>query len=570
VNQTLITDLALCVIAAWVLAVVFQVARQPVLLAYLIAGFLLGPHGFGWVQDREAIDTIADIGLILLLFLIGLEIDLRGMLRAGRAITVTALVQIVGCGLLGWFWFRRFGLAADGLEALYLGVAAALSSTVIIVKILHDKRELQTLVGRVTLGVLVSQDLAAILFLALQPNLRAPALGAVVFSLGKVVLLMGVAFPVSRYLLPPLFQSVARLPELVLVGALAWCLALAGLADVLGLSREMGALVAGVAVSTFPYALDVVARVTSIRDFFVTLFFVGLGMSVPVPTGESVGWVLAITVLVMGSRLLTVFLPLHFMSQGHRGSLLPAINLCQISELSLVILALGRKTAEVSERALSTMALAFAFLAVGSTYAIIRNDQLLRRATPWLRRFGFSDLDAAPAPGPPAPGRPRVFLLGFSWTASSLLEEIRRRRPELLADLRIIDFNPAVQAELRRRGVSAVYGDVAHREVLEHAGVAEAEIIVCSLSDTVLKGTTNLKLLQHLRLLNPRAQIMVHAEKLADVAALHASGAACVVSPRLLEANELLAAIAAAEDHLLAEKRRQLEEDLRQREEVLP
>ena len=569
-NETLITDIALCIIAAWVLAVVFQVARQPVLLAYLVAGFLLGPRGFGWVQEQEAIEIIARIGLILLLFLIGLEIDLRKMLSAGRVITVTAGVQILGCGLVGWVLFRWLGLAGNGLESLYLALAAALSSTVIIVKILHDKRELQTLVGRITLGVLVLQDLAAILFLALQPNLRTPALGAVALSLGKVVLLIGVGFSVSRYLLPPLFKTVARLSELVLVGALAWCLALAGLADLLGLSREMGALVAGVAVSTFPYALDVVAKVTSIRDFFVTLFFVALGMSIPAPTWEYVRWMLVVSVLVVGGRLVTVFAPLYAMGQGHRGSLLPAVNLCQMSELSLVILALGRKAGDVSARALSTAAFAFAFLAVGSTYAILQNDRLFRRASPWLRRLGLRDLDEAHRPAAESEQRPRLFLLGFSWTASSLLDEIRRRRPDLLRELRVIDFNPLVHAELRRRGVSVIYGDIAHREVLEHAGLAGAEIIICSLSDTMLKGTSNLKLVQQLHALNPTAQIVVHAEKLVDAPALHAAGAACVLAPRLLEAEELLAAIDAAEDDLLAEKRRRLEDDLQQREEVLP
>ena len=161
-----------------------------------------------------------------------------------------------------------------------------MSSTVIIVKILYDKRELETLVGRITLGVLVLQDVFVILFLAIEPNLKNPAVGPLAHAFGNVILLLAVAFLASRFVLPPVFRSVARLPELVLVGALAWCLAMAGFAGWLGLSTAMGALIAGVMVSTYPYTLDVVAKVTSIRDFFVTLFFVGLGMSIPVPTHE--------------------------------------------------------------------------------------------------------------------------------------------------------------------------------------------------------------------------------------------------------------------------------------------
>src|ERR1022692_2838264 len=150
----LVTDIAICIISAWVVAVVSQVARQPLLLAYLVAGFLIGPNALGWVKDKDAIGTISEIGLSLLLFMIGLEIDLKKMLSSGKVITFTAAAQIVGCVLLGWLVFDWIGPAQNRLEALYLGVAAAMSSTVIIVKILYDKRELETLAGRITLGVL--------------------------------------------------------------------------------------------------------------------------------------------------------------------------------------------------------------------------------------------------------------------------------------------------------------------------------------------------------------------------------------------------------------------------------
>ena len=148
----LATDIAVCIIAAWVVAVASQALRQPLLLAYLLAGFAIGPHGFRWITDVKDIATISEIGLSLLLFMIGLEIDLKKMLSAGKSITITAAVQIIGCVLLGWLAFNFLGPAENRLEALYLAVAAAMSSTVIIVKILYDKRELETLAGRVTLG----------------------------------------------------------------------------------------------------------------------------------------------------------------------------------------------------------------------------------------------------------------------------------------------------------------------------------------------------------------------------------------------------------------------------------
>lgn len=561
---------ALCIIAAWVVAVICQFVRQPLLIAYLVAGFAIGPHGLRWITKSESISTISEIGLILLLFLIGLEMDLKKMLGSGRVIFLAALAQILGCLGLGWLFFKLCGPAGSWLEALYLAVAAAMSSTVIIIKILHDKHELETLAGRITIGVLVLQDVFVILFLAVQPNLKDPALAPLGLALGHVLLLGGVAYVVSRWLLPPIFKFVSPQPELVLVGALAWCFAMAGFADYLNLSREMGALIAGVMVSTFPYNLDVAAKVTSIRDFFVTLFFVALGMTIPLPTWGLLFWVLLLSLFVVGSRLVTVFPVLYRMKLGHRVSLLPAVNLCQISELSLVLLTLGEKSGDVSANVISIAAFTFAFLAVDSTYAIMKNDGILRRTSPWLTRVGLPDLTSGETDSQIFPKPASIFLLGFSWTASSLLEEISREKPALLRDILVVDFNPQVREKLRARGVRVVYGDVSQRESLLHAGIARAEVIVCSLPDSILKGVSNLKLLQQLRTLSPQAQIIVHAEKIAEVPQLYAEGANYVSIPRLLEASDLLKALDAAQNKLLHEHRQEQAEQLEQRNEVIP
>ncbi len=566
----LVTDIAICIIAAWIVAVASQVARQPLLLAYLVAGFAIGPHGFQFITNTGDIQTISTIGLSLLLFMIGLEIDLQKMLSAGRVITFTAAAQILGCVLVGWLVFDLCGPAHNRLEALYLAVAMAMSSTVIIVKILYDKRELETLAGRVTLGVLVLQDLFVILFLAVQPDLKNPTIHLLALALGKVVLLVAVAFLASRFVLPPVFKMIARLPELVLVGALAWCFALAGFAEWLGLSTAMGALIAGVMISTFPYTLDVVAKVTSLRDFFVTLFFVGLGMEIPLPTWGYALWTIFLCLFLIGSRFATIFPVLYTMRQGYRVSLLPTINLCQMSELSLVLLALGKASGDVSENTIGIAAFAFAFLAVGSTYAILQSDGLLREAVPLLNKMDLQDLDQTVFIAASDEKHKRICLLGFSWTASSLVEEIQREQPALISEMTVVDFNPLVHERLRRRGVRAVYGDITQRDVLLHAGLASAEIIICSLPNTVLRGASNLKMLRQIRELNPTAHIIVHAELLSDIPALYAAGASYVSAPRLLEAADLLHAIDAAEKKLLGEKRAAQLAQLEERTEVIP
>ncbi len=567
--EHLVTDIAVCIIAAWVVAVVSQIARQPLLLAYLVAGFAVGPHGFKWVTNAQTIETISDIGLSLLLFMIGLEIDLKKMLSAGRVITLTAGSQILGCVIIGWAVFGLIGPAQNHLEALYLGVAAAMSSTVIIVKILYDKRELETLAGRITLGVLVLQDIATILFLAIQPNLKNPSAGVMANAIWHVILLLAVAFLASRFVLPHVFRFIARLPELVLVGALAWCFAMAGFAYWLNLSSAMGALIAGVMISTFPYTLDVVAKVTSLRDFFVTLFFVGLGMIIPVPTVAYILWTLFLCLVLIVSRFLTVFPVLYNMRQGFRVSLLPSINLCQMSELSLVLLTLGQKSGDVSDNTIGIAAFSFAFLAIGSTYAIISNDVLLRLATPLLHKLHLHDLDHT-AFLSRADAKPRrICMLGFSWTASSLLTEIETKRSDLVPEIVVIDFNPVVHEKLKSRGVFAVYGDITARDVLHHAGVSHAEIIICSLPNMVLKGANNLKILRQLRQLNPKGKIVVHAELISDVPGLYAAGADYVSAPRILEACDLLNVVESAEKDLLDAKRQDQEKALKDRDEVI-
>ena len=574
----LIRDIALCTAAAWLLGLAAQIARQPIILAYLAAGFILGPSTLSWVTNQESIATISELGLIFLLFMIGLEIDLKKIISAGKSITVTALVQIFGGFALGTAVFRMLGfkLGAGSWDALYLGAAAAMSSTVIIVKVLYEKRELDTLPGRVTLGVLVLQDLFAILFLAVQPNLNQLAVSVLLMSLLRVGILVGTALLVSKYILPPLFLKVARLPELVLVGAIGWCFLVGEFAERLHLSREMGALVAGVALSTFPYALDVTAKVTSLRDFFVTLFFVGLGMKIQMPGLIVVGWALTLGAFTIVSRVVTTFTPLYRLRQGLRASLLPAINLAQVSEFSLVLLELGAsdKFQHVGPLAKDMTSLAFVMLATVSSFGMVRSDGLIRWLIPRLKRVGLRDLDdSQPAHAADAAGHghgARILFLGFFQTASSLLAEIERNAPHLLKDVAVVDFNPIVHAELKSRGIPVIYGDISQRDTLLHAGIARAEVLICTVPDSLLKGINNEKLVRSLREVNPRARIIAPAEVLGEAPLLIEAGASYVCMGRLLEGRDLLEALRAAEKGFIEEKRSQLIESLAQRHEVLP
>jgi Kef-type K+ transport system membrane component KefB/voltage-gated potassium channel Kch len=573
--EELVHDLALSIVMAWLLAVAGYLIRQPLILAYLVAGFFLGPSGLGWVQSEQSINIIGELGLIFMLFMIGLEIDLKKIVRAGNVILVTSAAQIFGCFALGLALFLLLGVPLGGgrFDALYLAAAASLSSTVIIVKMLYDKRELDTLPGRITLGVLVLQDLFAILFLAIQPSLNDLQLDVALLSVLRVGALLATALLISRFTLPHLFHLIARLPELVLVGALAWCFAVAEFAETLGLSREMGALVAGVSLSTFPYALDVTAKVTSLRDFFITLFFVALGMSIPLPTMSVVGIAVVVVAFAFVSRFVTVFPPLYAMRQGLRASLLPAINLAQISEFSLVLIQVGVQSGQADPAVASAASTAFVVLAVASTFLMMRSDQLTRKAIPLLKRLRFSDLDAkhAEAGSEGTEGEQhRIILLGFFRVASSFLSELERRNAVLLEQVCVVDFNPVVYHSLMARGVKVHYGDISHADTLAHAGVANAEIVVSSVPDSLLKGTSNEKLVRHTRAVNPSAKIIATADVLSETQTLYAAGADYVTVARLAEASELIEVVTAAEAGLLDDMRARLEQQLRDRQEIVP
>lgn len=538
----LIRDITLCILFAWGIGLLAHFSRQPLILAYLIAGFFIGPFGMGWVKSQESISVISELGLIFMLFMIGLEIDLKKIIRAGKVILFAGAGELLGGCLIGIAFFAGIGLAIGGgrFDAVYLCVACALSSTVIIVKVLYEKRELDTLPGRITLGVLVLQDIFAILFLAVQPSLDNLQIGVVLLSIARVAVLVATALVLSRYVLPRLFHQIARRPELVLLGALAWCFLIGEIAERLHLSREMGSLVAGVSISTFPYALDVTAKVTTLRDFFITLFFVALGMTIPIPGLQVIGLALVIAAFTVVSRLVTTFTPLYLMKQGLRASLLPAINLAQISEFSLVVIQTGVAANHIGTETASAASFAFVVLAVLSTFAMGRSDQIVRGLIGPLKRIGLRDLDhvgEGRGEGSQEGGHGeirRIVILGFFRAASALISQIERQNQSLLEQISVIDFNPLVFRTLSDRGMHVIYGDISNVDTLVHAGIGKAEIIILSVPDFLLVGADNEKLVRHVRALNPDARIVATADLLSGVADLYEAGADYVTVTRLL------------------------------------
>ncbi len=546
---TITSSVGIAILAAMVMGFLSHILKQPLLLAYIAAGVLIGPRiGLGLIASEADIETISHIGLILLLFLIGLEIDIKKLRESGVSLIATGLSQFVLCVAMGLGFFSLLGYAVgDGrYDLLYLAACCAISSTAIVVKLLYGKFELDTLAGRITLGILVFQDIWAIIVLGVQPNLANPNIITILLSFAKGGLLVAISLAASKYILPRVFRSIAKIPELVLVSSLGWCFLVCGAAGYMGLSLEMGALIAGVAISTFPYNLDVIAKVVNIRDFFVTLFFVALGMQIPNPLAEPALLATAAiaSLFLIASRFLAIFPVLYFLKNGNRVSMLTSINLSQISEFSLVIAALGFSAGHIGPDILSIVIFIFVITSIVSTYMINYSDAIQKALNPLFQLVGFRDIPRSHDENGGSEGKD-IALLGFHRTASSLVREIMNLDPGedalgLRDKLVVVDFNPEVHSSLHSHGIKAIYGDIGHMDTLHHAGIHDAKVVVSTIPDTILVGTDNLRMIRHIRSLCPHAKIVVTAESAARALKMYAEGADYVVLPRVLAAHHLL------------------------------
>jgi len=545
-GNNLIEHVGIAIFSAAVLAFLAHSLKQPLLLAYLITGVLIGPiMGFGFISEESQIETISHYGLILLLFLIGLEIDFKKLKESGKSLFLTGLLQFPISVLLGLGFFQLISawLPAQGYNHLYLSAGMALSSTAIVVKLLYGKFELGTMAGRITLGVLVFQDIWAIIVLGIQPNLENPEITQIAFSFAKGGFLVLLSVAGAKYLLPKIFHSIAKIPELLLLISLGWCFLVCGLADALGLSVEMGALIAGASIASFPYNLDVVAKVVNLRDFFVTLFFVSLGMQIPNPLNQPsmLLWAFALSIFLVFSRFLSVWPVLHFLKNGNRVSILPAINLAQMSEFSLVIAALGVGFGHIDRSVLSIIIFIFVFTSIGATYLIKGNDVLQKRISKGLSWLGIKEIQRHEEEEN-KDGKD-VVILGFHHHASSLLAEFLEVEDEADASIKerllVVDFNPVVLQKLKDQGIEATYGDISHLDTLHHAGISRAKVVISSIPDSILVGTSNRKILQHLKHLCKDAQVVVHAENLDEAKKLYDEGADYVFVSRFYASEKL-------------------------------
>jgi Kef-type K+ transport system membrane component KefB len=483
------------------------------------------------------------------------------------------------------------GVGDSGFGPLYLALACGFSSTLLVVKVLQSKLQMDTVDGRLCVGLLIFQDIWAIVLLALQPNLESPDVAPLLGTFIGVILVIGLAWAATRWVLPSAFRMVAKSPELVVTLALGWCFGLGTFAGNLGpwahalglpveasVSMELGALVAGASIASFPYAHEVMAKVGNLRDFFITLFFVALGMSIPIPDGVTVLLVALVLATIMAALRYLVFFPLLYATGlDRRHAVTTSTKLAQVSEFALVIAYLGLSLGHIDGELVSVVIFAFVLTAILTPGLFTVADGLHRRIGPLLAMVGIHEgsrsKPAAEASTDTESARPaRVVLLGFHRLASSLLYEIDRSHRTLMSEVLVVDFNVALHDRIRERGARVIYGDISNPETLTHTGVGEAEIVVCTIPDDILKGITNLELTRQLRRIAPDAHIIVNAIRLADIEPMYQAGASYVFSWRTETALGVVPALRAALNGQLGDfiesRRAELGED-RGRVEIL-
>ena len=524
-------EFALLLLVCALAGALFVRLRQPVLIAYIVVGILVGPAGFGLVGAYDQIDLLAQIGVAVLLFVVGLKLDLHHIRHIGPVALATGVGQLAFTIAFGYVLILLLGKGP--MEALYVAVALTFSSTIIIVKLLSDKRELDSLHGRIAVGFLIVQDLAVVIAMMAMSALRGTG-GAgeaawldVLLSLGwRLAAAAAALFVLMRHVLPAVVAAMARSQELLLVFAIAWGVTLAALGEWAGFSKEAGAFLAGFSLASTPYREAMNARLTGIRDFLLLFFFIDLGAKLELETLGAEMWpAVVLSLFVLIGNPLIVMAIMGWMGYRKRTGFLAGLTVAQISEFSIVFVAMGITLGHVGVQALGLTTLVGLVTITVSTYMILYSQPLYERLAPWLgpfeRRRPFRELAVERQPRVTAPVE--VIVFGLGRYGGRLLRQLRDARVEAIG----VDFDPEAVRDLRRHKLPVRFGDGEDPDFLEALPLAEARWVVT----TFPQWESNRALLHALRVAGYRGRVAGAVRDAAHGLALAKAGIDRVLNP---------------------------------------
>ena len=509
--------------------------RQPLIVGYILVGILAGPAVLGRVMARDQVDLLAKMGIALLLFVVGLKLDLHLIRTLGRVALATGLGQVLFTSLIGYFLALALGL--EPVAALYISVALTFSSTIIIVKLLSDKKEIDTLHGRIAVGFLIVQDIVVVLVMI---GLSAFGLAGASDQVGKTLLflllkgaglLAGVAL-LMRYVLPALLHQLARSLELVVLFAIAWAIFLAVLGDTLGFSKEVGAFLAGISLASTRYREAIGTRLISLRDFLLLFFFIALGSQLDLShLGEQIGPSIVLSIFVLIGNPLIVMVIMGLMGYRKRTGFLAGLTVAQISEFSLILATLGVSLGHIGKEALGLITLVGLITICVSTYLILYSAPLYKRLAPWLgifeRHFPFREKEGEEGAASPATD---VIIFGLGRYGNHMARDLIQRKLNVLG----VDFDRQVVAAWQKEGRPVRYGDAEDPEFPATLPLNRAQWVV----STIPQLDVNLSLLDALRNNGFSGRMAFTAHSSRDSEILQESGADLILTPFAHTARE--------------------------------
>jgi Kef-type K+ transport system membrane component KefB len=527
-------EIAALVLLATVLGFAGLLLRQPLIVAFIAAGVLAGPDVLGLVSSADFVGTLSQISIAVLLFLVGLKLDLNLVRSLGKVAVATGLGQVVFTAAFGFLICLALGL--DALTSLYIAVALTFSSTIIIVKLLSDKQEIDSLHGKVALGFLIVQDLFVVLAMVL---LSAIGIGSATEGSGfgeilKVlaggalsILFVGVFI---RYAATPLLSYIARSPELLVIFAVGWAAGFAALGDAVGLGKEMGGLLAGVSLASTPYRDSIGSRLSSLRDFLLLFFFIDLGASLELSTlGAQLFPAAILSLFVLIGNPMIVMAIMGYMGFRKRTGLLAGLTVAQISEFSLIFMAMGITLGHVNEEAMGLVTLVGLVTIALSVYMITYSHHIYDWLAPLIgafeRKVAFRETSEAEAP------RSYDFIVfGLGRYGRNIGQHLRDRGYRVLG----IDFDPEAVAEWSRLGLDGRFGDATDPEFAGHLPLGGVRGVVSAVSrrrGPLTEADPHLALLHGLKAARFDGQVAVAVNHRSEGDLYLKNGATLVLAP---------------------------------------
>ena len=528
------TEMAVLLLLAAAVGALCMRLRQPLIVAFIAVGILAGPSVLGWVSANDEIDLLAKFGITLLLFVVGLKLDLHIIRTMGPVALATGLGQVIFTSVFGYLIAITMGMTP--IAALYVAVALTFSSTIIIVKLLSDKREVDTLHGRIALGFLIVQDLVVVLVM-IGLNALGEA-GETSMSYAAIsVLIKGIAFLfvvalVTRYVLPRLLHLLSRSQELLVLFGIAWAVSLAILGDTLGFSKEVGAFVAGVSLASTPYRDALGARLVSLRDFLLLFFFIDLGARLDLGMlGAQLGEAMVFSLFVLIGNPLIVMIIMGVLGFRKRTGFLAGLTVAQISEFSLILGALGLSLGHIDAETMGLITLVGLITISASTYMIIYSHPLYERLSPWLTIFERKHPHReAEQSVKIEDGVTQIVLFGMGRYGSGIAQALREQG----CHVQSVDYNPELVRLGDATGHPVLYGDAEDPEFIASLPLADVQWVV----STAPERHVNYALIHSLRSLGYTGQVAVTAHGPDETGRLKEAGADLVMIPYADAARE--------------------------------